>query len=91
MDKRICPSLSIRNIELTPFSRMNVTLAAQIVGNRVGNVLQHLYGDQYGRTAEFILLMNRWFDMMNVKALGESKQKVNNALAAYVDINDARL
>ena len=42
-------------------------------------------------TVLFIHMMNKWFDVMNVKDLHEGQHKCNNNLKPYSDLNDPHL
>ena len=88
---RLCPKLSRQHIDLTAFSAMKVNLAAQVFSKTVGSALSFAYGDAVEETAKFVLLLNRWFDMMNTKNLNEGRQKRNPDLEPFTDINDIRL
>lgn len=88
---RLCPKLTRSHLILTSFSKMRVSLAAQVLSATVANGLQYIYGETVSSTVEFIRLFNRWFDIMNVKNLYEGRNTRNTDLSPFTDINDSRL
>jgi len=88
---RLCPKLTTKHINLTSFSKMRVSLAAQVLSATVANALDLIYEERAKCTAEFIHIMNKWFDVMNVKNLYEGKRCRNTDLNPFTSINDERL
>lgn len=88
---RLCPKLTRNHLYLTSFSKMRVSLAAQILSATVANGLQMIYGDAVSSTVEFVRILNKWFDIMNVKNLHESRNTRNNDLAPFTCRDDPRL
>ncbi|KAK7112467.1 hypothetical protein V1264_011920 [Littorina saxatilis] len=78
------------HINLTPHSKMNVSLAAQVLSNRVGRVMQTYGKPEVQETAKFVLLMDRFFDCLNTRHLKEGERKLKPDLDAYTDVNDPR-
>ena len=78
------------HIYLNPRSKMNVSLAAQVLSQRVGRVLKDFGGPQVQETAKFVLLMDRFFDCMNTRHLNEGQRKLKPDLDPYRDVNDPR-
>ena len=87
---RLCPKLTRIHIDLTAFSAMKVNLATQVFSQTVGSAL-YAYVDAVEETAKFILIMNKWFDLMNTKNLNEARQKGNPELGPFNDAGDIRL
>ena len=87
----ICPNLTREHLHLTSFSKMRVNLAAQVLSSTVANALEHCFGTHVQATVLFIRMMNKWFDVMNVKNLHEGQHKRNHNLKPYSDLNDPRL
>ena len=89
---QLCPKLKRAHIYLTPFSRMNVQLAANILpeSNTVLHALGHCYGDRVRATCQFISKVNKWFDVMNTKSIGESYAIRSPNLNVSIDSNDER-
>ena len=54
---------------------MNVTYAAQVLSQTVGNVLKEHGGDAASEIAELILSMNELFDCLNSRSLVEGLEK----------------
>ena len=62
----ILPKLSYEHIKLTPYSIMNVKLAAQVLSSTVSKTLTSYGPPEAAGTATFCLLMNGFFDVMNI-------------------------
>jgi DNA transposase THAP9 len=88
---RLCPKLTRDHLYLTAFSRMKVSLAAQVLSSTVANALDHVYGETCKSTVEFIRIINKWFDIVNVKDLFEARNARNPDVAPFTDVNDPRL
>jgi hypothetical protein len=56
---RLCPKLTRSHLILTSFSKMRVSLAAQVLSATVTNGLQYIYGETVSSTVKFIRLFNR--------------------------------
>lgn len=82
--------LTADHVHLTPQSVMNVRLAAQVLSERVGKLMLELGGPECRETAKFILLMDQFFDCLNVRCLTEATQKRKPNLAPYRDVQDTR-
>ena len=78
-------------MSLNSFSKMRVKLAAQVLSSTVANGLEHAFGDNVKSTVNFIRVINRWFDIMNVKHLYEGRNTRNLDLCPFTDRNDSRL
>ena len=85
------PVLSEEHIYLTPYSLMNVRLAAQVLSESVGNMLLQFGPPDAAETAHLSLLMDKFFDCCNVRNTQEYKTKKKPFLKPYSDINDTRL
>ena len=59
--------LTSDHINLTPFSVMRVRLAAQVLSETVGSVLNSFGPVDAVGTARFCLMMDKFFDCLNVK------------------------
>ena len=88
---RLCPKLKRAHIDLTPFSRMNVRLAANVLSDTVSRGLKRCYGDRVRATCELINMVNKWFDIMNTKSIGELFASRNPNLNVFSSLNDERL
>lgn len=85
---RLCPKLTRDHIELTSFSKMCVTLAAQVLSDIIANALDLAYGGSVKSTVHFIRIMNTWFNIVNVKNLFEGRNTRNCNLDPCTDSND---
>lgn len=82
--------LTQEHVYLTPQSVMRVNLAAQVLSHSVGSVLQTFAGDEAEETARFVLLMDNFFDALNVRSTAEGKKKRNPHLEPYTALDDHR-
>ncbi|CAC5374861.1 THAP9 [Mytilus coruscus] len=86
-----CPKLTRKHIDMSTFGCMKVNFAAQVLSSTVANALEMLYGDNVTETVNFIRVMNRVFDCLNVRSLYEGRNKRNPDLNPYNSSNDERL
>ncbi|XP_076091095.1 uncharacterized protein LOC143063058 [Mytilus galloprovincialis] len=86
-----CPKLTRSHLDLTPFGRMKVNLAAQVLSSTVANALEMMYGDNVSETVNFLRIIDKFFDCLNVRNLYEGRNKRNPNLNPYTNINDERL
>lgn len=87
---KLLPKIRKDHIYLNSFSKMKVNLAAQVLSETVGNVLLE-YGSEEGReTAQVILLVDKFFDFMNIRSPKEADRKRKQFLAPIKDVNDER-
>ena len=63
----ILPKLSYRHIKLTPYSKINVKLAAQVLSSAAGKTLTSYEPPEAAGTAKLCLLMDSFFDIMNMR------------------------
>ena len=76
-----CPKLSRNRLDITAYSCMKVNLAAQVLSSTVA--LEMMYDDNVTETVNFIRMMNRFFDCLNVRNLYEGRNKRNLDLNPY--------
>ena len=69
---------------------MNVRLAAQVMSNTVANAMEHTAGDQVRETVLFIRMMDKFFDIMNIKDVTEWQQKRKDNLRPFTNVGDER-
>ena len=74
-----------------PYSDMRVRLATQVLSDTVGSVLSEYGGPESFETTTFCLMMDKFFDCLNVRDLESHKLKRKQSLAPYEDVNDARV
>ena len=63
---KLVNKLTSDHINLTPYSAMRVRLAAQVVSDTVGNVLNEFGPPKAAGTAQFCLMMDKCFDYLKV-------------------------
>lgn len=85
------PKLTIEHIYLTPYAKMKVNLAVQVLSKSMAKALRRtLPIDEIAETARFCEIMNDFFDCCNVRSLEEHTKKKNVLLAPYRIANDPR-
>ena len=70
---------------------MNVKLAVPVVSESVGKVLQKFGPPQAQGTAQFCLMMDKFFDCVNVRNRKECTVRRKDFLRPFSSINDERL
>ena len=84
------PKLSLDHIVLTPYSKMKVKLATQVLSRSVAIALQESGREEVAGTAQFCSMMNDFFDCSNVRSLTEHTRKRNHLIKPYESPNDER-
>lgn len=87
---KLVPKLKSDHVNLTPYSVMRVRLAAQVLSETVGNVLNQFGPAEASGTAEFCLKMDKFFDCLNVKNTTEHALKRKPFLRPYESVDDER-
>ena len=87
---KLVPKLTNDHISLTPYSVMRVRLAAQILSETVGKVLKQFGPPEADGTAQFCIMMDKFFDCLNVKNTVEHTLKRKPFLKPYESVNDIR-
>ena len=64
---KLVPKLTSDHINITPHSVMRVRLAAQVLSESVGTVLNEFGPPEANGTAKFCLMMDKFFDCLNVR------------------------
>lgn len=82
--------LTAEHVNLSNISKMNVRLAAQVLSFSVGTMMGSRLGPEAEETKKLILLMNRFFDCLNVSSLVGGMFKRNSDLLPYTSLNDER-
>eukprot|EP00794_Sanderia_malayensis_P013195 gene13195-14544_t len=86
----LLPKLTNEHIKLTPFSKMNVKLAVQVLSSSVAEVLK-AFGSQKARgTAQFCFMFDQFFYCMNVRNTVEHQLKRKPFLKPYESLEDER-
>ena len=79
------------HIKLTSCSIVNMKLAAQILSSTVSNDLSNYASSHTLETAKFCLLMNTFFNIMNIRHVNSHKFDLKPSLMPFSLINDPRL
>ena len=87
---KLVNKLTSDHINLTSYSAMRVNLAAQVLRDTVGNVLNNVGPEEAGGTGKFCLMMDKYFDCLNVRNIKEHITKRKPFLKPYESIDDAR-
>ena len=87
----IAYKLKREHFHLTSFSKMRVSLAVQILSRSTCEALQYYAIPGSAGTQTFLLFMDRFFDMLNVRSKDEWIHKKKNDLKPYTSPNDSRL
>eukprot|EP00112_Aurelia_sp_Birch-Aquarium-sp1_P001448 Seg1156.4 transcript_id=Seg1156.4/GoldUCD/mRNA.D3Y31 product="DNA transposase THAP9" pseudo=true protein_id=Seg1156.4/GoldUCD/D3Y31 len=87
---KLLPKLKYDHVKLNPFLVMNVKLAVQVLSESVGTVLQKFGPPQAEGTAQFCLMMDKFFDCINVRNTKECTIKRKDFLKPYSSIHDER-
>ena len=87
---KFVPKLTYDHINLTAYSVMKVKLASQVLSDTVGNVLAQFEPPEATGTANFCLMMDKFFDCLNVRNTVEHQFKRKPFLKPYDSVNDSR-
>ena len=88
---RRCPKLTKSHIDITAFSCMKVSYAAQVLSSTVANAIEMLYGDETTETVMFIRHMNKFFDCLNTRSFNEAVKSRNDNVKPFSSADDPRL
>ena len=59
--------LNAEYVRLNPYSKMIVRLATQVLSESVGNHLYTYHGHECHGTADLCIMMDKFFDLLNIK------------------------
>ena len=82
---KLLPKLTNEHFKLMSFSVKNVRLAVQALSSSVGNVLNEFGPPEAAGTAKFCLMIDCFFDCLNVRNKEEQKLKRKSNLRSYSD------
>ena len=85
---KLVPKLKHEHVNLTPYSVMNVRLAAQVLSETVGKVLLVTGCPEVAATANLCLMMDKFFYSVNVRNTEEHKIRLKSFLRPYRNVND---
>ena len=86
----IFPKLYIEHIKLTPYSIMNVKLAAQVLSSTVSKFLLKNGPPEAAGIARFCSLMDMFFDIMNIRDINSHKFELKPSLLPFSRVADPR-
>ena len=86
----LLPKLTYEHVKLTPYSVMNVKLAAQVLSSSVSAVLEQFGDPGAAGTAKFCRIMDQFFDCMNVRNKEEHVTKGKPFLKPFDSADDER-
>ena len=84
----ILPKLIIEHIKLTPYSTMNVKLAAQVLSSTVSNVLLKYRPPEATRPAKFCSFMGMFFNIMKIKGINSHKFELKPSLLPFLRVGE---
>ena len=87
---RQCFKLNAQNVFPNSYSTMRVKYAAEVLSQTVANALKILNWPGTEELINFIEKINKFFDILNGAHSSQTKKKLNDDLAPYTDIKDAR-
>ncbi|KAJ8050298.1 hypothetical protein HOLleu_03442 [Holothuria leucospilota] len=87
---KILPKTTYEHIQLTPYSKMRVSLAAQVLSSTMDIALKKYGGEQAAAKAKFCELVDAFFDCSNVRSTNEHVRKRKPNSAPYKELNDSR-
>ena len=82
--------LTSDHINLTPYSVMRVSLAAQVLSETVAIVMSNFGSPDSAGTAKFISMIDNFFDCLNVRNCKEHLEKMKPFLKPYDSVDDPR-
>lgn len=90
LGSKLLPKLKDKHVNLNPDSVINMRLAAQVLTETVGKVLLINGSAEVSASANQCLMMDQFFDGLNVSNTEEHKIKLKSFLRPYRDLNEVR-
>ena len=87
---RMLSKIKDEHINLTSYSVMTVSLAAQVLSNRMTVALREFGSPDTAGTASFCEMVDSFFDCLNVRSFNEHKHKNKPFLKPYTELDDPR-
>uniref|UniRef100_A0A1X7TLU3 Transposable element P transposase n=1 Tax=Amphimedon queenslandica TaxID=400682 RepID=A0A1X7TLU3_AMPQE len=87
----IIPKIKHEHIYVTPFSKMRVDLAAQVLSETMAKALTFHFKEKAEETAKFVKYFDKFFDMFNVTNYTKCYKERKMFQAPYRMGNDSRL
>lgn len=88
---KLITKLKEEHVYLTPYSKMNVRLATQVLSETVAKYFYTYHSEVYHGTAEFCSMMDKFFDIFNVKNNIEYISSSKPFLRPFSCFDDSRL
>ena len=88
---KVVPKMTEEHINLSSHSKMKVNLAVQTLCATNGKILESKFGPAHEGTAKFCSVMNKFFDVMNVRHPTEYIEKRNWDIRPFESPDDDRL
>ena len=85
-----CNKIRDEHIQLNCYSKMNVSLAAQVLSESTSLILSNFYSPEADATAELCMYMDKFFDCLNVRNKLTGIKKIKGFLLHYEDKDDER-
>ena len=85
-----CNKIREEHVKLNSFTKMNVSLAAQVLSESTSLILSSYYSPEADGTAELCMNMDKFFDCLNVRNKQTGIYKLKSFLLQYEDRNDER-
>ena len=82
---QLLPKITYERVYLTPHSVINVTLAAQVLSTTANKVLSNYGPADAAGTAEFCLMFDKFFDIMNVSSATASSRELNLQRTIFIN------
>lgn len=87
---KLLPRLTFDHINLSAYSKMRVSLAAQVLSASMAVVLRSFGPPEAEGTAKYCEMVDGFFDCLNVWSTTEHQRKRKPSLAPYCDSQDGR-
>ena len=84
------PKITKEHLNLNPFSKMRVNLAVQVLSSSMAKIMKQFGPEESHQTAEFCLIMDKFFDCMNVRSNKEADYTRKPYREPYKSVNDCR-
>ena len=88
---KVVPKMTEEHVNLSSHSKMKVYLAVQVLSGTNAKFLLSKFGPEHHGTAKFCSMMNRFFDIMNVRHMTEYMEKRNWDIRPFESPDDDRL
>ena len=85
---QLLPKITYEHVYLTPYQVVNVRLAAQMLSTTASKVLSNYGPADATGTAEFCLMFDKFFDIMNVSSTTVSSHKLKPLNAPFSSTDD---